>query len=264
MAGTIATSEPLDRRHRRQRPHRGLVRAAGHRRPRRAPLLGRWSPPEYLRDDGEDVISSTSSKATAPRRPSPPSPGDDLAGPDASGECCGGGPHDRDIYRLALPALGALIAEPLYVLADTAVVGHLGTDELAGLAIANAVLATGFAVFIFLAYGTTSAVARLIGAGDDRRGRPPGRAGPVAGRRPRRRPRRVLARCRRAADPPARRRGRGGRQRPGLPADQPPRPARPPSSPWPAPATCGASRTPAPRCWWPSAPRWSTWSSSSS
>lgn len=75
-------------------------------------------------------------------------------------------PFDRDIYRLALPALGALIAEPLYRLTDTAVVGHLGTDELAGMAIANAVLATGFAVFIFLAYGTTSAVARLIGAGE--------------------------------------------------------------------------------------------------
>ncbi|MET0913546.1 MAG: MATE family efflux transporter, partial [Acidimicrobiales bacterium] len=75
-------------------------------------------------------------------------------------------PYDRDIYRLALPALGALIAEPLYRLTDAAVVGHLGTDELAGMAVANAVLATGFAVFIFLAYGTTSAVARLIGAGE--------------------------------------------------------------------------------------------------
>lgn len=75
---------------------------------------------------------------------------------------------DREIVRLALPAFGALIAQPLYVLADTAVVGHLGTPELAGLAIANTVLATLYAVFIFLAYGTTSAVARLIGAGDHR------------------------------------------------------------------------------------------------
>lgn len=74
-------------------------------------------------------------------------------------------PHDRDILRLALPAFGALIAEPLYRLTDTAVVGHLGTDQLAGLTLANAVLATGYAVFIFLAYGTTSSVARLIGAG---------------------------------------------------------------------------------------------------
>lgn len=78
-------------------------------------------------------------------------------------------PHDRDILRLAVPALGALVAEPLYRLTDTAVVGHLGTDELAGLTIATAVLATGYAVFIFLAYGTTSAVARLIGAGEHKR-----------------------------------------------------------------------------------------------
>ncbi len=78
-------------------------------------------------------------------------------------------PHDRDIFRLALPAFGALVAEPLYRLTDTAVVGHLGTDELAGMTLANAVLATGFAVFIFLAYGTTQAVARLIGAGEHER-----------------------------------------------------------------------------------------------
>ena len=45
-------------------------------------------------------------------------------------------PADREIVRLAVPAFGALIAQPLYVLADTAVVGHLGTPELAGLAIA--------------------------------------------------------------------------------------------------------------------------------
>ena len=77
-------------------------------------------------------------------------------------------PADREIVRLAVPAFGALIAQPLHVLADTAVVGHLGTPELAGLAIANTVLATLYAVFIFLAYGTTSAVARLIGAADHR------------------------------------------------------------------------------------------------
>jgi putative MATE family efflux protein len=78
------------------------------------------------------------------------------------------GPHDREILRLALPALGALTAEPLYRLADTAVVGHLGTAELAGLAIAVTALSTAYAVFIFLAYGTTSAVSRLLGAGDER------------------------------------------------------------------------------------------------
>ncbi len=73
--------------------------------------------------------------------------------------------HDREIARLAVPAFGALIAEPLYVLADTAVVGHLGTAQLAGLAVASSALLTGFAAFIFLAYGTTAAVSRLLGAG---------------------------------------------------------------------------------------------------
>jgi len=76
--------------------------------------------------------------------------------------------HDAEIVRLAVPAFGALIAEPLYVLADTAVVGHLGTEQLGGLAIASAVLLTAFAAFIFLAYGTTAAVARLLGAGRER------------------------------------------------------------------------------------------------
>ncbi|HUG86378.1 MAG TPA: MATE family efflux transporter [Euzebya sp.] len=73
--------------------------------------------------------------------------------------------HDREIARLAIPSLGALVAEPLYILADTAVVGRLGTEELAGLAVASAALLTGYAVFIFLAYGTTAAVSRLLGAG---------------------------------------------------------------------------------------------------
>lgn len=76
--------------------------------------------------------------------------------------------HDREIVRLAVPAFGALVAEPLYVLADTAVVGHIGTPQLGGLAVATSILLTGYAVFIFLAYGTTGAVARLIGAGDHR------------------------------------------------------------------------------------------------
>lgn len=75
------------------------------------------------------------------------------------------GPVDREIGRLALPALGALIAQPLYVLADTAVVGHLGTPQLGGLAVATQTLLTFHAVMIFLAYGTTAAVSRLLGAG---------------------------------------------------------------------------------------------------
>ena len=75
---------------------------------------------------------------------------------------------DRDILRLAVPALAALSAEPLYVLADTAVVGHIGPEALAGLAVASSILLVGYAVFIFLAYGTTASVARLLGAGDER------------------------------------------------------------------------------------------------
>ena len=78
-------------------------------------------------------------------------------------------PHDREIRRLALPAFIALIAEPLYLLTDTAVVGHLGTPELGGLAIAATLLVTGSSLFVFLAYGTTSGVARLVGAGDHER-----------------------------------------------------------------------------------------------
>jgi putative MATE family efflux protein len=72
--------------------------------------------------------------------------------------------HDREILRLAVPALGALAAEPLYILADTAIVGHLGTRPLSGLAIAGSVLTSAFTVFNFLAYATTGAVARHIGA----------------------------------------------------------------------------------------------------
>lgn len=75
---------------------------------------------------------------------------------------------DREIARLAVPAFGALVAEPAYVLSDTAIVGHLGTPQLAGLAVAAAILVAGYSIFIFLAYGTTAAVARLIGAGDER------------------------------------------------------------------------------------------------
>ena len=66
--------------------------------------------------------------------------------------------HDRQILRLALPALGALAVEPLYVLVDTAIVGHLGTDPLGGLAVAGAVLVAVFNIFNFLAYSTTAAV----------------------------------------------------------------------------------------------------------
>ena len=75
-------------------------------------------------------------------------------------------PYDREILKLALPALGALAAEPLYLLADTAMVGHLGTEELAALAIAATLLVGAFTLFNFLTYGTTAQVARLSGAAE--------------------------------------------------------------------------------------------------
>jgi putative MATE family efflux protein len=74
--------------------------------------------------------------------------------------------HDREIVALAVPAFGALIAEPLFVMADSAIVGHLGTAQLAGLGIASALLTTAVSIFVFLAYATTAAVARRVGAGD--------------------------------------------------------------------------------------------------
>jgi putative MATE family efflux protein len=74
-------------------------------------------------------------------------------------------PSDRQIVALALPALGALIAEPLYVLGDTAIVGHLGTVALAGLALGGLLLSEVFGFTTFLEYGTTARAARLYGAG---------------------------------------------------------------------------------------------------
>lgn len=73
---------------------------------------------------------------------------------------------DREIWRLAVPAFLALVAEPLFLLADSAVVGHLGTAQLAGLGAAGAVLQTVVGVCVFLAYGTTASVARRLGSGD--------------------------------------------------------------------------------------------------
>lgn len=73
---------------------------------------------------------------------------------------------DRQILALAVPALGALVAEPVFVLVDSAVVGHLGTPQLAGLSIASTILLTLVGLCVFLAYATTAAVARRLGAGE--------------------------------------------------------------------------------------------------
>jgi putative MATE family efflux protein len=73
--------------------------------------------------------------------------------------------YGREILRLAVPAFGALVAEPLFLLADSAIVGHLGVEQLAGVGLASAVLHTAVGLMVFLAYSTTPAVARAIGEG---------------------------------------------------------------------------------------------------
>ncbi len=72
------------------------------------------------------------------------------------------------LWRLTAVTFLTLVSEPLFLLADSAIVGHLGTTELAALGIAAGVLGVVISVCIFLAYGTTAAVARLVGAGDPR------------------------------------------------------------------------------------------------
>ena len=79
--------------------------------------------------------------------------------------------YDREILTLAVPALGSLAAEPLYILVDTAIVGHLGREQLAALGIAAVVLGTLFAIFNFLQNGTTAQVGRASGAGEERAAR---------------------------------------------------------------------------------------------
>jgi putative MATE family efflux protein len=77
------------------------------------------------------------------------------------------GSEQREVAAIALPALVTLAAEPMYLLVDTAIVGHLGTTELAALALAALVLGATVNLLNFLAYGTTAQVARLVGAGRD-------------------------------------------------------------------------------------------------
>jgi len=77
-------------------------------------------------------------------------------------------PQDGEILRLAVPAFGALVAEPLFLLADSAIVGRIGTVPLGGLGVASQALTTLVGISIFLAYGTTAAVARQLGAGNTR------------------------------------------------------------------------------------------------
>lgn len=73
---------------------------------------------------------------------------------------------DRELFRLAVPAFAALISEPVMILIDTAIVGQLGTSELAALAAASTILMTIVGLCVFLAFGTTASVSRSVGAGD--------------------------------------------------------------------------------------------------
>jgi len=77
--------------------------------------------------------------------------------------------YSRQILHLAVPAFLTLVAEPLFLLADSAIVGHLGTTQLAALGVAGTIVTTVVGLCVFLASGTTAAVARAVGAGDPRR-----------------------------------------------------------------------------------------------
>jgi putative MATE family efflux protein len=92
------------------------------------------------------IVARSEAPGRAKRRPR-------LAGPD------------REILRLAVPAFGALVAEPLFLLTDSAIVGRIGTTALGGLGVASQALTALVNVSIFLAYGTTAGVARQLGAG---------------------------------------------------------------------------------------------------
>src|SRR5690606_19545501 len=76
--------------------------------------------------------------------------------------------HDREILRLAVPAFGALVAEPLFLLTDSVIVGHLPDPALGALGVASAALTALVGLCVFLAYATTASVARQLGAGDMR------------------------------------------------------------------------------------------------
>ena len=73
---------------------------------------------------------------------------------------------DRRIIRLAVPALGALAADPLVSLVDTYFVGRLGTDALGALGVNAAVFSLAFITFNVFQYGLTPLVAQAEGSGN--------------------------------------------------------------------------------------------------
>ncbi|PNL44167.1 multidrug efflux pump VmrA [Mobiluncus mulieris] len=97
-------------------------------------------------------------------------PGEDESGAKGSVEyvdkTANGKSLNRRILGLAVPSLGSLLAEPLMVLADSAMIGHLGTTELAGLTLASSVNVLVAGLCLFLVYGTTAVASRQLGAGD--------------------------------------------------------------------------------------------------
>ncbi len=76
----------------------------------------------------------------------------------------------KQLFHLAVPTFGQLIAEPAFVLIDTAIVGHISTSSLAGLSVGSTIILTALGLCNFLAYSTTSHVAMLMGAGKVRAG----------------------------------------------------------------------------------------------
>lgn len=118
---------------------------------------------------GKDRAASepdTASQATTPGRsaqdaPISPDPINDSATHDASSLKN----VNWQILALAIPAFGALVAQPLLTTIDSAMVGHLGTTALAGLAIASTIITTAVGLFVFLAYSTTALTSRAVGAG---------------------------------------------------------------------------------------------------
>ncbi|WP_137873243.1 MATE family efflux transporter [Rhodococcus sp. Q] len=93
---------------------------------------------------------------------------DAVAGDGTTGVGASDRPSARRILGLAVPALGVLAAEPLYLLFDIAVVGHLDALALAGLAVGGLILAQVSTQLTFLSYGTTARASRLHGSGDER------------------------------------------------------------------------------------------------
>lgn len=76
----------------------------------------------------------------------------------------------KQLLLLAIPTFGQLIAEPTFVLIDTAIVGHVGDEALAGLSLGSTIILTAVGLCIFLAYSTTSQVAHFFGAGKRKEG----------------------------------------------------------------------------------------------